>query len=193
MCDYPLPLAQQAMPTLDGMYWLMLTSRVLHVLGAVILLGGVFYLRAVVMPSPSATSAVNVDQKFGGLRSKWAMWVGVATLLLLATGFWNYFQYIRTYELVPKYHMILGIKMLGAFALFFLAALVAGRTAAAETIRQKMRFWLGICVAIGVLTVALGSVLRTFPHNAKVDAVDAPVLIAPSDAASADAPTASEN
>ena len=33
-------LAQQTMPTFDGLYWLNLASRILHILGAIILVGG---------------------------------------------------------------------------------------------------------------------------------------------------------
>ena len=51
-------LAQQTMPTFDGIYWLNLLSRILHILGAMILVGGLFYLWAVVMPSPAAANAV---------------------------------------------------------------------------------------------------------------------------------------
>ena len=176
-------LAQQTMPTFDGIYWLNLLSRILHILGAMILVGGLFYLWAVVMPSPAAANAVTVDQKFGGLRAKWAMWIGVATLILLVTGLWNFFQIIRTYELASSYHMVFGLKFLAALVLFLLAALVAGRSVAAETMREKMGFWLGACLAIGILTVALGSLLRSYPHNPKVSMDVAPAAVAPEDSA----------
>ena len=153
MTDHLLPLAQQTMPIFDGMYWLMLVSRVLHILGAIILVGG--------------------------LRAKWAMWVGIATLLLIVTGLWNFINIIKTYDVASSYHMIFGLKMLAAVALFLLAALVAGRSPAAETLRQKMRFWLGVCLALGILTVALGSILRSYPHNPKIDAAGPPMLVAP--------------
>jgi uncharacterized membrane protein len=175
-----LIVAQQTMPRLDGMYWLMLVSRILHILGAIILVGGVFYLRSVVSPSAIAAGGSNVDSRFGGRRAAWAMWVGIATLLLLATGLWNYLQVIKTYErMASSYHMIAGLKMLAGLTVFALAALLAGRSAAAEAMRQRMRFWLTVCLVLGILTVALGSVLRTYPHAPKVDATGGPVLIAP--------------
>ena len=68
LADLPI-LAQHAMSQPDGLYWVNLTSRILHILGAIILVGGVFYIRTVVMPSPAAREATNVDQKFGGLRA----------------------------------------------------------------------------------------------------------------------------
>src|SRR5215470_7940704 len=116
-------LAQQPhMPTMSGMDWIMLVSRILHILGAVILAGGLFYIRAVVSPAASPAGAQDADRFFGGRRATWAKWVGIATALLLFTGFWNYAQFSKTYDLASTYHMVLGIKILTAIIVFLLAA-----------------------------------------------------------------------
>src|SRR5262249_28167576 len=105
--------AQSNTPHMDGMYWVMLVSRVLHILGAIILVGGLFYLKTVVAPS-----APTGEAWFSGRRAAWAKWVGIATLLLLATGFWNYAQIIKlNLKMAPSYHMVLGIKILLGLAL----------------------------------------------------------------------------
>jgi uncharacterized membrane protein len=180
-------LAQQAVPRVDSMYWIMLGSRILHILGAIILVGGIFYLRNVVSPSTPASGAAEADRQFGGRRGAWAMWVGVASLLLIVTGLWNYMQIIKTNErMASSYHMMAGLKMLSGLALFGLAAVLAGRSPAAETLRQRMRLWLNVCLILGVVTVILGSVLRSYPHVPKVDASGPPVLIAPSNNAPAE-------
>jgi uncharacterized membrane protein len=184
MIDHYFSLAQ-AVPRIDSTYWIMLVSRILHILGAIILVGGLFYIRAILLPLPSREgpgegSSLNTKALFGGRRAAWAMWVGIATLLLLATGFWNYWQMIRMHEkLASSYHMIAGIKILVGLAVFFLAALLAGRSAAAQMIRQKSRTWLTVCLILAVLTVALGSVLRSYPRISKVDSTPGPTLIAP--------------
>ncbi|HEY3394346.1 MAG TPA: hypothetical protein VGK58_16655 [Lacipirellulaceae bacterium] len=188
MTDHALLIAQQTTPQLDSMYWLMLASRILHILGAIILLGGLFYLRAVVSslplppregPGEGLTSPA--DYRFGGRRAVWAMWTGIASLFLLVTGLWNFFQFIKTYDLSPSYHMLVGLKILTGLALFVVAAILAGRSAAAERLRQNMRLWLNLCLILGIITVVFGSVLRTFPHTPKVDAPNGPHLIAPAD------------
>jgi uncharacterized membrane protein len=176
-----ITLAQQStMPQFDGMYALMLVSRILHILAAIILVGGLFYLRFVISPADEPPlGASPVDQYFGGPRAAWAKWVGIATLLLLATGLFNYVQMIRTHEkLASSYHMVAGLKMIAGVVVFLLAALLAGRTAAAEALRQKWRLWLSVTLGIAVLTVALGSFLRTYPRTAKVNG-STPELIAP--------------
>lgn len=173
-------LAQQLpMPTLDSTYWIMLVSRILHILGAIILAGGLFYIGYVVSPVAAPPGTQPPDQFFGGRRAAWAKWVGIATALLLITGFWNYIQFGKMYDLPKAYHMVLGIKILAAIAVFLLAALLAGRTNAAEAIRQKWQLWLNVCLFLALITVVIGSVLRSYPHNRKVDAAELPKLIAP--------------
>src|SRR5256885_5801439 len=173
-------LAQQSqMPTLDSTYWIMLVSRILHILSAIILAGGLFYIRYIVSPVSAPPGTQPVDQFFGGRRAAWAKWVGIATALLLVTGFWNYIQFSRTYDLPKTYHIVLGFKILAAIAVFLLAALLAGRTNAAEAIRQNWRLWINVCLFLAVITVVIGSVLRTYPHIRKVDAAEPPKLVAP--------------
>ncbi len=175
-----LLLAQQQMPHIDSMYWIMLVSRILHILGAIILVGGLFYVRFVVSSNGGQSSPTSPDQFFGGRRATWAKWVGIATALLLITGIWNYIQTSRLDDLAASYHMIIGLKILAAFAVFLLAALLAGRTAAADAIRQNWRLWLNICLLLGILAVILAGVLRSFPHNPKSDTIAPPKVVATS-------------
>jgi uncharacterized membrane protein len=169
--------AESSMPHFDGMYWLLLASRVLHILGAIILVGGLFYLRMIVAPSISAANGALADAWFGGRRAAWAKWVGIATLVVLVTGFFNYYETVKTYDLASSYHMIAGIKILLALVVIFLASLIAGRSPAADQLRQRMKFWLGVCLLTGILVVILGSVLRSYPHTPKTLA--GPALVAP--------------
>ena len=106
------------------------------------------------------------------------LWIGIATLLLLVTGFWNYIQNAKQYELATSYHMLAGLKMLAGLVVFFVAALIAGRSATAEQLRQKMPFWMRVTLTLGIVTAILGSVLRSYPHIPK-SATEPPKLSAP--------------
>jgi uncharacterized membrane protein len=176
-----LLIAQQStMPQMDGMFWLLLVSRICHVLGAIILVGGLFYIRSIISPVNAPAGTAPVDQLFGGPRAKWAKWVGIATALLIFTGFFNYIMMIKQHErLASSYHMVAGLKMIAGFAVFALAALLAGRTSIADALREKWRMWLTTCLILGIATVMLGSFLRTYPRTRKVDVAGAPQLIAP--------------
>src|SRR5687768_176787 len=96
-------LAQVAAePQIDGPFILRVVSRIVHILCAIIIGGGLFYLRAILAPA-------GVEACFADRRSVWARWVGVATALLLISGMFNYIVNIRDAraagaELPTTYH-----------------------------------------------------------------------------------------
>ncbi len=183
MLDASLLLAQHVPHFFGSFDLLMLTSRVLHVLSAIILVGGLFYIWAVVFPLPlrdgHREGSLPADQYFGGRRAAWAKWIGIASLLLLVTGLWNFIVMVKLNQLHWSYHMLGTLKIVLGLALMFLAALLTGRSAAAESIRQKWRLWLGVTLILGIIVVAAGSLMRTYPRTPKLDSTPGPTLIAP--------------
>ena len=135
----------QAMPRFDGWYFVLLTSRVLHILSSIILLGGIFYLLAVVAPRVVASGGrADADAWFNGNRAAWAKWVGITTALLLVTGLFNFVMIVKANQIAVSYHMLGGIKILVGLVIFFFAAILAGKTALADRFREKMKFWLTV-------------------------------------------------
>lgn len=137
-----------------------IASRALHLLAAIMLGGGLFYLKVVLSPK-------GADACFAGRREIWAKWVGVATFLLLATGIYNFFVILSAAKAgdgdgLPKnYHMLFGIKVLLALAVMFLASILAGKTAAAEKFRGNIGKWLSLAWMAVVAIVVIGAFLRT--------------------------------
>jgi len=166
---------------MDATYWLLLASRVLHILGAVVLVGGIFYLRMVVVSRVRPEdSTADTDLWFSGRRGTWAMWVGIATLVLIVTGLINFLYIVRTNEAFHgPYHAVFGIKVLLALVVFFLAAVLAGKSAAGARFRKHFRYWMGVTLLLGITVIILGSVLRSIPHVPKTGEPD---LIAPANA-----------
>lgn len=147
-------------PTIDGEYLVQLFSRVLHILAAIILGGGLFYIRTVLSPA-------GVEACFANRREVWARWVGVATLLLLATGLFNFITIKNQVEaggekLEPTYHMLFGIKFLLGLLVIFLAAVLAGRSDTAEKMRCNMGKWLNVAWYSVLAIVVIAALLRTF-------------------------------
>jgi uncharacterized membrane protein len=173
--NYSLSLFAQGVPQVDGHYLLLLASRLLHVLSAIILLGGIFYLGTIVAPALGTSGTA--DSWFAGRRATWAKWVGITSLLLIATGLFNFISNVKTYEIAVSYHMLVGLKILVALVVFFLAAVLAGRSGLAERLRANMKFWLTVCLVAGIITVLIGSVMRTYPRELKPTA--GPTLVAP--------------
>lgn len=154
-------LAQAASPTVDGSYVLYLALRVLHLLAAIILVGGLFYAKIVLVPAGA--------DPFAGNRQVWARWVGIASLLLVVSGLMNFINIVgvakeNDLRLPPTYHMLFGIKFLLALLVMFLAAILAGKTALADKFRQHLGLCLNIALAASLAIVIIGSILRTFPR-----------------------------
>jgi uncharacterized membrane protein len=184
MLEQSFLLADYTVPSLNTGYgWLMFASRLLHILGAIVLVGGLFYIWAVISPLPSGErpgdGSNSVDHYFGGRRATWAKWIGVASLILLATGLWNFISMVTANKLHFTYHMLGTLKIVLALVLMMFSALLAGRTATADSLRRKWRTWLTLTLLIGIITVAVGSVMRTYPRTPKLDTPPETTIIAP--------------
>lgn len=155
-------LADSPVPTLDGMYWAKLASRVLHTSFGAVLLGGMVYMRLMFARSAeTASDAAAVC--FNDRRALWARSVALATVVLIASGLFNFITITRANEKLPSaYHILFGIKFLVAFGVFFIAAAIAGRKPLAERMRQKMRMWLNLGIVLALIVFALGAVMRSF-------------------------------
>ncbi|MCA9230313.1 MAG: hypothetical protein KDA57_06665 [Planctomycetales bacterium] len=155
-----LPMFAQGMPVIDSGYVIQVASRVLHLVSAMILVGGLFYLRTVLSPAGE-------EAYFAGRRAIWAKWVGITSGLLLVTGIYNLMQIIgqskaAEVKLPPTYHMLFGIKFLLAILVMFLAAILAGKTAAADRFRSQMSKWLNVAWLASLLLIVLAAMLKTF-------------------------------
>lgn len=143
----------------DAHYITTIVSRVFHILGAIILGGGLFYLRSVLAPA-------GTDACFAGRRAVWAKWVAAAVVLLLVSGIYNFLIIYNAAkaageELPPTYHMLFGIKFLVGLFVMFLASILAGKTSAAEKFRAKNSLWLNVAWAAVLTIVVLGAILRS--------------------------------
>lgn len=139
-----------------------LLMRWLHIFGAIFLLGGSFYLRAVLMP---AAHEVLDDETHGKLREKvmgnWRKYLHVLILILLVSGLYNFLAVTRfAHDGQPQYHMMFGIKFLLAIAVFGLASMLAGTKSVSQKLQQNSKLWLGITIAMGVAIVMIAGYMK---------------------------------
>lgn len=147
-----------------------LVLRWLHIVSAVALGGGLLFLSCVWYPS--VRRAGNVEEAFQVFRSPWARMVALCTLISLVTGLWNGVNNILRYD-YPQggYHALVGIKLLVGLGVFLLAALLAGKTAAAQRMRAKMGSRLNLTVTLVVILILAGGYMRSLERTAKSAAV----------------------
>lgn len=159
------------MPEFDAMYFVGLVSRLAHILSAIVLVGGLVYLRAIVA-SPRATpvaASESAERYFFGLRRRWALVVMTCAALLILSGLYNYIVKVQAEQFPSLYHPLFGIKFLVGLVVIFAASITAGRTEAAERARRRMGTWLNLAIACAIVVVVIASTMRTFTGEPKVD------------------------
>jgi uncharacterized membrane protein len=165
----------------DPLFPLLLLLRYMHILGAIALMGGAifmrFALRPVVVQMQPEPKAVVHEQ----VRRRWARFVMGATLLILVSGLTNLALAARyDYEPVlgmPKgYHMVVGIKFLLSLPIFFIAAILAGRSEMAKRFQANAEMWMNVNLTLALVMVLVGGYLRFVPRVRKAPAASASVV-----------------
>lgn len=137
-----------------------LISRWLHVGTAIVLLGGTAYIRFVLLPAAKELPEEAHQQLRELTRNRWKKFVHAGILLLLLTGFYNYFRAEPADLFRKQYHMLVGMKILIALVLFFVASALVGRSAAFAKMRQNPQRALGFALLMGAIIIGISGYLR---------------------------------
>lgn len=150
--------------------------RLVHVLSAVVLLGGACYVRFVLLPAAAELPESEHAALRERLLARWRSIVHRGIGLLLITGFYNYLEVTAPqHQGQGMYHMLMGIKILLALAVFFLASALAGRSAAFEGLRRDPRRWLTLLIMLAGVVVGIGGAIKVaLPPVAAAPAEAAP-------------------
>ncbi len=155
-------LIANAQPNFDAGYFLGLLSRVTHTSCGATLLGGLIYLRFVLAPN-AELGEDDLTTAHGNKRRTWALCVMVCSALLLASGFYNFFSFMKAYENLPKlYHPLFGVKFLLGLGVMFLAALIAGKSNLAKKAQKNMTGMLSLAIVLALSVFVIGAMLRSF-------------------------------
>ncbi len=151
--------------------WFDLVFRWAHVLAGSILVGGTFFLRYALAPTLMSATAEARKAHLEGWRAGWSRLVMVTSGLLLLTGLVNAVKNIINYQYpsVP-YHGLVAVKLLLALVIFWISAVLAGRSASAERFREKLVFWLNVNVLLSILIVMVGGFMRMADRQPKLKA-----------------------
>jgi uncharacterized membrane protein len=142
------------------MFAIDIVSRILHVLTAIILLGGSAFMLLVLLPELKSGEESTRNQLVTGLRNRWKRFVHPGILLFLVTGFYNYFRAMPNHKGDGLYHALIGTKIILAFAVFFLASALVGRSATFEGMRKDSSKWLTILCLLGLIIVAMSGFIK---------------------------------
>tara|TARA_R110001592_G_scaffold30011_1_gene107938 strand:- start:1147 stop:1701 length:555 start_codon:yes stop_codon:yes gene_type:complete len=139
-----------------------LLMRWLHVFGAIFLLGGTFYLRAVLMPAANESLDEETHAKLKvGIMGRWRKILPILMLVLIVSGLYNFLAVTRfAHDGQPQYHMLFGIKFLLAFAVFGLASMLSGTKSISQKLQKNAKLWLGITLAMGIAIVMIAGYMK---------------------------------
>lgn len=171
---------------MDGLFWIDVVSRIVHIATAITLVGGSVFLAFVLHPIVKAMDDSTRELLQSQVVGRWKWLVHVGILLFLLSGFYNYFRAIGAHQGDGMYHGLIGTKMLLAFWVMFLASALVGRSARFSGMRANRGFWLKVLVGSALLIVILSGFakVRGVPEGGADN--DEPIPIAlrlPSDAA----------
>jgi uncharacterized membrane protein len=152
--------------------WVAIASRWIHIGTAIVLVGGTVFLRFVLGPA-AAQLADDAHAKLKGLvMGTWKKFVHQGIVLFLMSGLYNYLVVQRPLHQGDKiYHMLMGTKILIAFAMFFIASALVGRSKAFEGMRQKSRMWQTVLVLLAVVIVGISGFAKVALKGKPVAAV----------------------
>jgi uncharacterized membrane protein len=143
------------------MNYLDILLRWMHIFPALIVVGGLFYIRFALIPSSGVLPEQERITLREGTRNLWAKWVHASIAFLLVSGFVNFYLKVKEYDLPSLYHAIWGTKVLLALVLMGLASVYVGRSRRAQAMRQTPYMWLNTMLVLAILIVAMSGILRT--------------------------------
>jgi uncharacterized membrane protein len=138
-------------------------TRVLHIATAVVLVGGTFFVRFVLLPAAAANLPDELHAKLrGAITASWKMLVYLGIALFIITGGINYYRVIAlgSHKGDALYHALLGSKIILALVVFFIASALVGRSRAFEGMRHQSRRWLTINLVLAGVIVAVSGFLK---------------------------------
>lgn len=150
--------------------WIDVVSRWFHVGTAIVLLGGAVFTRFVLLPSAMELSDAEHDKLRSGVLGRWKRFVHAGIALLLLTGFYNFIRAIPGHKGQGLYHALIGTKILLAFAIFFIASAMVGRSSMAQAMRKNALRWTGLIVLLGAVIVAISGYAKVALHGRPANA-----------------------
>lgn len=151
---------------MDGLTIVALLSRWVHLLSAIVAIGGAIFTRFALMPAAAALPAEAHEQLRSRLMPRWRKLVHTCVGLLLVTGSFNFYMAIHDGVKPMPYHPIFGVKFLAALGVFFFAIALTGTSPGFAKLRQNNKKWLGVQIALAVLVVLLSGVLKVLHQGA---------------------------
>jgi uncharacterized membrane protein len=146
---------------MDGIDYLALVSRWIHLLSVVTVVGGSIFMRYVLAPAGHAVLPEDIHQNLRTqLLARWKKFVHIGVALLLISGGYNFYITLRDGVEPMPYHAIFSVKFLLAMGVFFVAIALTSTSPGFASLHKNRHKWMSILVMLAVTVILLSSVLK---------------------------------
>ncbi|WP_153555370.1 hypothetical protein [Roseimaritima sediminicola] len=145
---------------MDGQLWLDWISRFTHIATAITLIGGSIFTAFILRPAATGLEPTAHEALATSVTGRWKRFVHIGILLFLISGFYNYFRAMELHRGDGLYHALVGIKMLLALGVFFIAAALVGRSAKLESLRRRRDLWLRVLILLAAVIVGISGFVK---------------------------------
>ena len=148
---------------------LTILSRWTHVGTAIVIVGGTCFLRFVLSPAAAQLPDAEHAKLKELVMAKWKKFVHAGIALFTISGFYNYLV-----VQMPKhrgdglYHALVGTKILLAFAIFFLASALVGRSKSFEGLRKNAKLWQTVLILLAAIIIGISGYVKFMPEKSGV-------------------------
>ena len=140
----------------------------IHVGSVVLMIGGFFFFRVVLLPIANRSSdpgalIASALRRFGGI-----VWTALLTVLI--SGLYNFISFFRTARSASAvnpvasdfslYILVLGVKLFIVFFIFTLAIILTFPYPVFDVYQKRPAPWLNLTVILGLIVIFLSAYLR---------------------------------
>ncbi len=127
------------------------------------------------LPALATVSDETRESLLSAVRGRWSKVVMACTLLLLVTGIWNAVRNMIAFQFDGPYHLLVAIKLFLALAIFFLTAVIGGRSSLAEKFRTKLPFWMAVNTGLLLGLIVVASSMKISQREPKPERVSSTI------------------
>ena len=139
-----------------------LVLRWLHIVAAIVAIGGAFFTRFALMPAAKDSLTDDAHAKLReALRVRWFKIVNACIAALLVTGGINFVLLALPPKIEPMpYHAIFGFKFMAALGVFFIASVLVGTGQGLASMRANRAKWLSVLLMLAGVIIILSGILN---------------------------------
>jgi uncharacterized membrane protein len=136
----------------------------LHLISAVLAIGGVFFMRFILYPAMANLSPEKADVRqaiSAKILPRFRIMIHSAIAILLATGTYRFIRNLPDLRGWTEYHAVFGVKVLLSLVLFGIAiALTLPPAPNPNPFQRRREKWLAVNFVLGVIILLLSGYLR---------------------------------